>query len=1148
MAVYCHYLTLLSILLFIWKTTALEYSDFEGLKYIILDKSSSNNGNFYSSLFDSKGNVDHDKLKAHSRERRSTPEQYALPSNTTRHGFPSATEYEFKGDNHTVAFLHWSGTKSQVIFIYTSNRQGIQGTPAGNVYFKSAYLWRSTNYGSSFVREDQSKFSKSTNINGIRFCDRNNQRVVVFDQAEKLVYVSDDEGNSYKANHVTFTPYDIVCVGNKEHNLLVAYDGDTKKEFDPKLGEFEPRSFEFKGNYLFVKDYHIFDASDDEVLVVVRHQEGNSHVYNLYVSDKSGTKYSLSLLGILASYAYHWNNPLKLADIHKVKSLRGVFLANTITEDRIIKTFITFDKGGTWNRLRVPPEYKKSCRHPYQCSLNLHMVHSMKYYQITSILSSKAAIGLIMAQGNIGVTLTTAPNVFLSTDGGLTWKRVLHGIYDFVFGDHGGLIVAVPLKSYTKEVMYSCTEGSTWKNVTLEEDVKAYGLVTEPGETTLVANIFGQRHSSDFEWLSVKLNLSSVFTRKCNKSEQDYTTWTPNDERMTGKCLMGESMLYERRRANVSCFNGEEYEREISNASCNCSMEDFMCDFGFVLGSCDFGFVLGPGECYSLGDEYIVPEVCPELTTYMRTSGYRKVPGDRCIGGIEDNFKANKTLCPVQAPSGLSIVLKNTNLPSYIPNTFNLVQEKGSTETTWYVWDFGDSTPPVIGTGIKKSKNKTHTFKQHGKFNVTVTANNSVGQDSARTVVKVIDEIVRVRIVRPHGVLVGRDATFNVSLYSNHPTEWQSYHGFVHFVWTFDVSQKDKLPLLTWERVVKHNYSKAGKYKVNVNAINDVSRKSCTITIQVHDEVRTVQLSFDEQLDKENKGTWQWREEFAKMVLYELIRDLGIEESRLEVFVHPGIPTFVEVTVIKRDNNNSLTMDQVSLHYVRDNNNSLTMDQVSLHYVRDNNNSLTMDQVSLHYVRDNNNSLTMDQVSLHYVRDNNNSLTMDQAVKKLKSLVEHRILDVLFPDGKFTLAIYAEIMDLNSGKKNHPNNNNSDKLDIRLPLSIGMAALVVVLFLAGIIFYVYRRYRWMYRRYHQLSMANGGDGFVPLNRTSHDSVGVNLNDEAVSYHVPGHNFVNMDDSDDELLLNDVTSTSRVLVINGDPEQDNAEQITNTVTA
>ena len=51
----------------------------------------------------------------------------------------------------------------------------------------------------------------------------------MFDQAEKLVYVSDDEGNSYKANHVTFTPYDIVCVGNKEHNLLVAYDGDTKK-------------------------------------------------------------------------------------------------------------------------------------------------------------------------------------------------------------------------------------------------------------------------------------------------------------------------------------------------------------------------------------------------------------------------------------------------------------------------------------------------------------------------------------------------------------------------------------------------------------------------------------------------------------------------------------------------------------------------------------------------------------------------------------------------------------------------------------------------------------------------------------------------------------------------------------------------------
>ena len=54
-------------------------------------------------------------------------------------------------------------------------------------------------------------------------------KVVVFDQANKIVYVSDDEGESYKMNAVPFKPYDVMCIGNKLDNLLLAYDEDTKK-------------------------------------------------------------------------------------------------------------------------------------------------------------------------------------------------------------------------------------------------------------------------------------------------------------------------------------------------------------------------------------------------------------------------------------------------------------------------------------------------------------------------------------------------------------------------------------------------------------------------------------------------------------------------------------------------------------------------------------------------------------------------------------------------------------------------------------------------------------------------------------------------------------------------------------------------------
>lgn len=115
MALCCQYLSLTIISVFILRTNSLQYGDFEGHEYIILDHSSSNTADFYSSLFDSQGNVDSSKLtKQFKRERRDAQPHGDEDRNVTKLG--SATEYEFHGDNHTVAFLHWLKTQSQVIF------------------------------------------------------------------------------------------------------------------------------------------------------------------------------------------------------------------------------------------------------------------------------------------------------------------------------------------------------------------------------------------------------------------------------------------------------------------------------------------------------------------------------------------------------------------------------------------------------------------------------------------------------------------------------------------------------------------------------------------------------------------------------------------------------------------------------------------------------------------------------------------------------------------------------------------------------------------------------------------------------------------------------------------------------------------------
>ena len=57
------------------------------------------------------------------------------------------------------------------------------------------------------------------------------------------------------------------------------------------------------------------DASENEMMVVVKHSAG---YYNLYVSDQTGVKYSLSLENILANKTIIWKKPTTLVDIHKV--------------------------------------------------------------------------------------------------------------------------------------------------------------------------------------------------------------------------------------------------------------------------------------------------------------------------------------------------------------------------------------------------------------------------------------------------------------------------------------------------------------------------------------------------------------------------------------------------------------------------------------------------------------------------------------------------------------------------------------------------------------------------------------------------------------------------------------------------------------
>ena len=96
-------------------------------------------------------------------------------------------------------------------------------------------------------------------------------------------------------------------------------------------------------------------------------------------------------------------------------------------------------------------------------------MYSHKTMQFASPYSVEAAIGIVVAVGNIGhgvdFSRSGKKSTFLSRDGGLNFDEVssIPLIYDL--GDHGGLIVAAPNLQATTQIRYSWNEGKTWSKL-----------------------------------------------------------------------------------------------------------------------------------------------------------------------------------------------------------------------------------------------------------------------------------------------------------------------------------------------------------------------------------------------------------------------------------------------------------------------------------------------------------------------------------------------------------------------------------------------------------------------------------------------------------------------------------------------------------
>uniref|UniRef100_A0A8C3KJ55 Sortilin 1 n=1 Tax=Calidris pygmaea TaxID=425635 RepID=A0A8C3KJ55_9CHAR len=376
--------------------------------------------------------------------------------------------------------------------------------------------------------------------------------------------------------------------------------------------------------------YSILAANDDLVFMHVD-EPGDTGFGTIYTSDDRGIVYSKSLERHL------YTTTGGETDFTNVTSLRGIYITSVLSEDNSIQSVITFDRGGEWVPLRKPKNTTcdSTARSKDECSLHIHASYSIsqKLNVPMAPLSEPNAVGIVIAHGSVGGAISVmSPDVYISDDGGYTWARMLEGPHHYAILDSGGLIVAIEHTSQPVNVLeFSTDEGQCWYKYTFsKEPIFFTGLASEPGARSMNVSVWGFRGNFlSRKWVSYTIDFSQLLSRTCE--EKDYTIWLahssdPSDP--SDGCILGYKEQYRRLRKSSVCQNGRDYAVTKQPSVCPCTLQDFLCDFGY----------------YRPENQSVCVEQ-PELKGHdlefclygrrelLKTSGYRKIPGDKCSGG-----------------------------------------------------------------------------------------------------------------------------------------------------------------------------------------------------------------------------------------------------------------------------------------------------------------------------------------------------------------------------------------------------------------------------------------------------------------------------------------------------------------------------------
>jgi hypothetical protein len=393
--------------------------------------------------------------------------------------------------------------------------------------------------------------------------------------------------------------------------------------------------------------YTVLSAESKAIFLhVTTNQRSGAEYGHLLKSNSNGTSYVIS-------DAYVNRDIYGFVDFEQLENLEGVAVINTVDNPleakggarKKLKTMITHNDGADWYYLQPPAvdsngkRYECSGKSLKHCSLHLHGYTERVDYRDT--FSSGSAVGMMVAVGNVGDKLGPYldGSTFLTRDGGVTWKEVKKGVYQWEYGDQGSVIVLVNGQDSTNVLYYSLDEGGSWNEFKFAEDaVTVKDISTVPSDDSRKFLLFTRLPSNKGDRSTVyQIDFSQLLKRKCdldlaNPDADDFDLWTPKHPHQSDDCLFGYVSQYYRKIAGRDCYIGEKLDKPYEVVrECACTRQDFECDLNYYRDN--------NGEC-KLVPGYTPPDhsvACGEMgvSEYWLPTGYRRIPLTKCKGGNE---------------------------------------------------------------------------------------------------------------------------------------------------------------------------------------------------------------------------------------------------------------------------------------------------------------------------------------------------------------------------------------------------------------------------------------------------------------------------------------------------------------------------------